>query len=131
MKEKPENTRLRIGLHKKRPGRGRQAGRRWAAFVMGLWMTLLQFVYGGLPAQAQVEVSAPSAILMEASTGQVLFELNATERRCPASITKIMTLLLAFEQIELGKISLEDNVITSEYASSMGGGKPLWGCYHR
>ena len=88
---------------------------------MGLWMTLLQFVYGGLPAQAQVEVSAPSAILMEASTGQVLFELNATERRCPASITKIMTLLLTFEQIELGKISLEDNVITSEYASSMGG----------
>ncbi len=68
-----------------------------------------------------MEVSAPSAILMEASTGQVLFELNATERRCPASITKIMTLLLAFEQIELGKISLEDNVITSEYASSMGG----------
>ena len=121
MKEKPENTRLRIGLHKKGPGRGRQAGRRWAAFVMGLWMTLLQFVYGGLPAQAQVEVSAPSAILMEASTGQVLFELNATERRCPASITKIMTLLLTFEQIELGKISLEDNVITSEYASSMGG----------
>lgn len=121
MKEKPENTRLRIGLHKKRPGRGRQAGRRWAAFVMGLWMTLLQFVYGGLPTQAQVEVSAPSAILMEASTGQVLFELNATERRCPASITKIMTLLLTFEQIELGKISLEDNVITSEYASSMGG----------
>lgn len=88
---------------------------------MGLWMTLLQFVYGGLPTQAQVEVSAPSAILMEASTGQVLFELNATERRCPASITKIMTLLLTFEQIELGKISLEDNVITSEYASSMGG----------
>lgn len=121
MKEKPENTRLRIGLHKKRPGRARQAGRRWAAFVMGLWMTLLQFIYGGLPAQAQVEVSAPSAILMEASTGQVLFELNATERRCPASITKIMTLLLTFEQIELGKISLEDNVITSEYASSMGG----------
>ncbi len=121
MKEKPENTRLRIGLHKKRPGRARQAGRRWAAFVMGLWMTLLQFIYGGLPIQAQVEVSAPSAILMEASTGQVLFELNATERRCPASITKIMTLLLTFEQIELGKISLEDNVITSEYASSMGG----------
>ncbi len=58
---------------------------------------------------------------MEASTGQVLFELNATERRCPASITKIMTLLLTFEQIELGKVSLEDSVITSEYASSMGG----------
>lgn len=88
---------------------------------MGLWLALLQFFSGGMPTQAQVEISAPSAILMEASTGQVIFELNSTERRCPASITKIMTLLLTFEQIENGKISLQDSVITSEYASSMGG----------
>ncbi len=88
---------------------------------MGLWLALLQFFSGGVPVQAQVEISAPSAILMEASTGQVIFELNSTERRCPASITKIMTLLLTFEQIENGKISLQDSVITSEYASSMGG----------
>lgn len=88
---------------------------------MGLWLALLQFFSGGMPVQAQVEISAPSAILMEASTGQVIFELNSTERRCPASITKIMTLLLTFEQIENGKISLQDSVITSEYASSMGG----------
>lgn len=88
---------------------------------MGLWFALLQFVCVDIPAQAQVEVSAPSAILMEASTGQVLYERNATERRCPASITKIMTLLLTFEQIEAGKIRLEEDVITSEYASSMGG----------
>lgn len=88
---------------------------------MGLWLALLQFFSGGVPVQAQVEISAPSAILMEASTGQVIFELNSTERRCPASITKIMTLLLTFEQIENGKISLQDSVVTSEYASSMGG----------
>lgn len=88
---------------------------------MGLWFAALQLIYTEIPVQAQVEIAAPSAILMEASTGQVLFELNATERRCPASITKIMTLLLTFEQIELGKVSLEDSVITSEYASSMGG----------
>lgn len=88
---------------------------------MGLWFAMLQLIYIDIPAQAQVEIAAPSAILMEASTGQVLFELNATERRCPASITKIMTLLITFEQIEAGKISLEDSVITSEYASSMGG----------
>lgn len=68
-----------------------------------------------------VSLSAPSAILMEASTGQVIYEVNSTERRSPASITKIMTLLLTFEQIDKGKISLEDTVITSEYASSMGG----------
>lgn len=68
-----------------------------------------------------VEIAAPSAILIEASTGQVIYENNATERRSPASITKIMTLLLTFEQIKAGNISLQDTVITSEYASSMGG----------
>lgn len=71
--------------------------------------------------QAEVSISAPSAILMEASTGEVIYELNATERRCPASITKIMTLLLTFEKLAEKKISLEDMVTTSEYASSMGG----------
>ena len=70
---------------------------------------------------AQVSISAPSAILMEASTGEVIYELNAAERRCPASITKIMTLLLTFEKISEGKIALTDLVTTSEYASSMGG----------
>ena len=70
---------------------------------------------------AQVSISAPSAILMEASTGEVIYELNATEQRCPASITKIMTLLLTFEKISEGKIALKDLVTTSEYASSMGG----------
>jgi D-alanyl-D-alanine carboxypeptidase (penicillin-binding protein 5/6) len=75
----------------------------------------------GLEAQAQVSVSAPSAILIEASTGQVIFEQNAGERRSPASITKIMTLLLTFEELGKGKISLGDTVSTSEYASSMGG----------
>jgi len=121
MKEKPKNTRLHSGLHKVHRSGKRQAGRRLAAIVMGLWFAALQLIYTEIPVQAQVEIAAPSAILMEASTGQVLFELNATERRCPASITKIMTLLLTFEQIELGKVSLEDSVITSEYASSMGG----------
>ena len=70
---------------------------------------------------AQVSVSSPSAILMEASTGQIIFEQNATEHRSPASVTKIMTLLLTFEKLAEGKIDLKDEVITSEYASSMGG----------
>ena len=74
-----------------------------------------------LVSNAQVEISAPSAILIEASTGQVIFEQNATERRSPASITKIMTLLLTFESLASGKVKLEDEVTTSEYASSMGG----------
>ncbi len=74
-----------------------------------------------LPARAEPVISSPSVILMESSTGQVIYELNSTERRSPASITKIMTLLLTFEAIDAGRISLSDQVTTSEYASSMGG----------
>ena len=68
-----------------------------------------------------VEINVPSAILMEAKTGTVIYEKNPDEIRSPASITKIMTMLLAFEAIEKGKISLEDEVVTSAYAKSMGG----------
>ena len=74
-----------------------------------------------LPVNADVAVSSPSVILIESSTGEVIYEQNAAERRSPASITKIMTLLLTFEAIESGKVSLTDQVTTSEYASSMGG----------
>uniref|UniRef100_UPI004055B331 D-alanyl-D-alanine carboxypeptidase family protein n=1 Tax=Acetatifactor sp. TaxID=1872090 RepID=UPI004055B331 len=75
----------------------------------------------GITAAANVSVSAASVILVEASTGQMIYEVNSTERRSPASITKIMTLLLAFDHIKAGKIKLEDQVLTSQYASSMGG----------
>ena len=67
------------------------------------------------------EISAPSALLMEASTGQVIYEKNADEKRSPASITKIMTLILIFDAIDSGKIKLTDEVVTSAYAKSMGG----------
>lgn len=76
-----------------------------------------------LPVRANpnIEINAPSAILLEASTGRVIYEKNSTEIRSPASITKIMTLLLTMEQLEKGKIKLEDEVTTSEHAKSMGG----------
>lgn len=74
-----------------------------------------------LPVRAATEITAPSAILLEASTGQVIYEKNATERRSPASITKIMTLLLIFEALSEGKVSLQDEVVTSAHAKSMGG----------
>ena len=70
---------------------------------------------------AALELSSPSAILMEASTGTILFEKNPDEIRSPASITKIMTLILTFEAIEKGRIKLDDDVVTSAYAKSMGG----------
>ncbi|MDE6701237.1 MAG: D-alanyl-D-alanine carboxypeptidase, partial [Acetatifactor sp.] len=72
-------------------------------------------------ARAELAVSTPSAILIEASTGEVIFEKNSMERRSPASITKIMTLLLTFEQIEAGKVKLTDDVLVSAHASGMGG----------
>ena len=67
------------------------------------------------------EVTAASAVLMEASTGQVLYEKNGDEQRSPASITKIMTLILIFDAIDSGKIKMTDEVVTSAYAKSMGG----------
>ena len=67
------------------------------------------------------EIHAPSAVLMEASTGQVIYEKNADEQRSPASITKIMTLILIFDAIDSGKIKMSDEVVTSAYAKSMGG----------
>ncbi len=67
------------------------------------------------------EIQAPSAVLMEASTGQVIYEKNADKQRRPASITKIMTLILIFDAIDSGKIKMTDEVVTSAHAKSMGG----------
>lgn len=68
-----------------------------------------------------IELKSPSAILMEASTGQVIYEKDADTSLHPASITKIMTLILIFDAIKDGKIGLDDEVTVSEYAASMGG----------
>ena len=68
-----------------------------------------------------LSISAPSALLMEASTGTVVYEKDAHVQLHPASITKIMTLILIFDALQQGKISLEDIVTVSEYAASMGG----------
>lgn len=70
---------------------------------------------------AALNVSAPSVLLMEASTGTVIYEKNSHEVLHPASITKIMTLVLIFDAISSGQISLTDTVTVSEYAASMGG----------
>lgn len=70
---------------------------------------------------ASTEFGAPSCILMEASTGLVLYEENADEALPPASVTKIMTLLLVMEAVDEGRLGWEDMITTSEYAASMGG----------
>ena len=67
------------------------------------------------------DIDAKSAILMEASTGRVLFEKNADAALPPASVTKVMTMLLVLEAIDDGTIALTDTVRVSDYASTMGG----------
>lgn len=68
-----------------------------------------------------LELSAESAVIMEASGGQVLLEKNADEKKPPASVTKVMTLLLIFDALADGTITPDTEVTTSEYAASMGG----------
>lgn len=70
---------------------------------------------------AATEVPAPSAILMDGATGTVLFEKNAHESLAPASVTKVMTLLLVMEALDDGTISWDDTVIASEHAAAKGG----------
>ncbi len=69
----------------------------------------------------ELEIAAPSAILMDAATGTVLYEKNAHEALPPASVTKVMTLLLVMEALESGRISWDDPVIASETAAAKGG----------
>lgn len=92
--------------------------KRWLINILCVWIMLSSVVCAE---EVELEISAPSAVLMEASTGQVLYEKEADVQRAPASVTKIMTLLLIFDALEDGKITLEDEVTTSEYAASMGG----------
>ena len=70
-------------------------------------------------------IKAPNAILIEPTTGTVIFEKNADERVAPASVTKIMSLLLIMEAIERGEMKLDDQVAASEHAVSMGGSQ-IW-----
>ena len=72
-------------------------------------------------APAEIDIPAPSAILMDAATGTVLYEKNANERLAPASVTKIMTLLLVMEALDSGRIGWDDTVTASEAAAGKGG----------
>lgn len=72
-------------------------------------------------ASENLNIAAPSYILLEASTQTILLEKDADVKLAPASITKIMTLILIYDALKTGKISLDDTVTVSEYAASMGG----------
>ena len=67
---------------------------------------------------------AKSVCLMEAESGTVLYEKNADMALPPASVTKIMTVLLVLEALDSGSIDINDQITVSDYASSMGGSQP-------
>lgn len=102
----------------------RDRQRKCKCFAVWISLLLIVSVLGGsvIPARAAgPEITAPSAFMIEASTGQVIYEKNADEKRSPASITKIMTLLVIFDYLDNGKVKLEDEVRVSAHAQSMGG----------
>ena len=82
--------------------------------IFGIHITLVD-------AQPNFEVDAKSALLMEASSGKILYEKNAHEKLPPASVTKVMTILLIYDAIDSGKIKPDDMVTISEHAANMGG----------
>lgn len=94
---------------------------------ISVFLSLLLCVLSVIPVGAEQKelVSAPSAVLMEASTGKILYEKNMHEKRPCASITKVMTLILVFEAIDSGKLKMTDQITASEHASSMGG-SDIW-----
>lgn len=93
-----------------------------AIFIAVLLLALPTVSAGAL---GDDEISAPSAILMDANSGKILYEKNSRDRRPCASITKVMTLTLVMEAIDSGKIRLDDVVTTSAHAASMGG-SDIW-----
>ena len=97
---------------------------RAAGFIMaGILMISAIFAGGAVSVKAEGEelITSPHGVLMEASTGQIIYEKDMDARVKPASITKIMTLLLIFDELEKGTLHMEDQVVTSAYAKSMGG----------
>ncbi len=93
----------------------------FVSMLLSLTLTFSSISTGTEGNTADLDVSAPSVLLMEASTGAVIYEKNSHEVRHPASITKIMTLILIFDALAAKQISLTDTVTVSEYAASMGG----------
>lgn len=98
-----------------------------------IWICTLSLLMG--TCLAAPEVKAPSCLLMDRATGEVLYEKNADERLAPASVTKVMTLLLVMEAIDRGQLHWEDTITASAAAAAKGGSQvyleegeqmPLW-----
>ena len=99
--------------------------RRLGALLLTLWQLAGAALAAPMEQGVPVELSSPSAMLVEAGTGTVIFEKNADERRQVASVTKLMTLLICFEELEAGGISLEEPVTVSAEAAAQIGSQAL------
>ncbi len=96
-------------------------------FIISLVMIFVYLPFGALSANedAAIKVDAKACVLMDVSSGEVLFSKNEHEKLFPASVTKIMPILLVMEALDSGKITLEDKVTTSPAAASKGGSQ-IW-----
>lgn len=96
--------------------------KKMTSIVMTMLLALMpmKIAFAGDPSAA-INISSKSAILMDVGSGQILYEKNAHEKLPPASVTKVMTMLLIAESLDSGKIKLDDKVQISENAASMGG----------
>ena len=90
-------------------------------FALCLALALAVGLWSPAAAAADLEVTAPSAILMDAATGQVLYEKNSHERLRPASVTKIMTMILVMEALDRGQLSWDQTISVSAAAAGKGG----------
>jgi D-alanyl-D-alanine carboxypeptidase (penicillin-binding protein 5/6) len=98
--------------------------KRFGALLLGiilLMSSLFRINVSAEPKENPLEITSTAAVLIEGSTGEIIYDKNKDEQLRPASITKIMTLLLIFEALDSGKITLSDQVTVSEHAASMGG----------
>ena len=89
----------------------------WLMVVFSLMVLMLP----GKASAVELDVAGKSAVLMDVATGTVLYEQNAHEALAPASVTKVMTMLLIMEAIDSGKIGWDDSVTASEAAAAKGG----------
>lgn len=95
------------------------------ALIIAIFFTAIPVFSVDVNAVTEETITAPSAVLMETSSGKILFEKNPHEQRPCASITKVMTMLLVCEAIDNGKLSLDDTITASAHAASMGG-SDIW-----
>ncbi|WP_062104757.1 D-alanyl-D-alanine carboxypeptidase family protein [Bacillus niameyensis] len=97
--------------------------KRIAIILFAFGMILSLFSGAAFAEEKKVELAedSKSAILIERDTGTILYEKNMHEKLSPASMTKIMTMLLIMEALDAGKITMDEKVMTSEHAASMGG----------